>query len=215
MNNKVLNNIRTVQTGLKLQNKIFNTLLISLFGIILGVFSKYLDNLILDNSNLWLHIIEKFNLSVFFSEMAIWLFIAIVISIFSSSPIRAGINVFLFFLGMCISYHLYTINFSGFNPKYYMMIWYGLTIISPLLAFICWYGKSESIISIIIDGLILFIMLSCCFSVGLLYFDFKGILYTLVFIATCIVLYTKPLNLSISLFIGLILSCLIKIPFIN
>ena len=67
MNNKVLNNIRTVQTDLKVQNKIFNTLLISLFGIILGVFSKYLDNLILDNSNLWLHIVEKFNLSVFFS----------------------------------------------------------------------------------------------------------------------------------------------------
>lgn len=106
---------------------------------------------------------------------------------------------------MTVSYHLYTIFFSGFNPKNYMMIWYGIIIMTPIFAFVCWYVKGNGKISIIISGIILAVMMLSSFSIGMLYFNLKSIIDTFLFVGIILVLYVNPKNSIYSLLIALIL----------
>ena len=197
--------------SLKMKNKIINFFLIFLFGVVLGIFSKWLDNLSIDDSVWWQHILGILDLRNVFSLFGIWMFIAITISVFSKTPRRASINVLCFFLGMTVSYHLYTILFCGFNPMRYMMIWYGFTLISPLLAYVCWYAKGKNKISMIISSLILSVMFISSFSIGIWYFDLKSIIDLLNFIGTVIVLYVNPKNTIYSLVISIILAFMISV----
>ena len=97
-----------------------------------------------------------------------------------------------------------------------MMTWYGITAISPLLAYICWHVRSENeLLATLINTLIIFVMFSCCFSIGLWYFDFKTILDLIVFICTCVIVYQKPKRIAISLVVGLILAVTIHIPLLG
>ena len=203
---EILNQIRTPNRNMKMSNKIINSFFILLLGITLGIFSKWLDNLLIDNTIWWQNIFGMLDLRNRFSEFGIWLFIALTISLFSKTPLRASLNVFLFFVGMTTCYHLYTIYFSGFNPMRYMMIWYGITFISPIIAYICWYAKSTSKISIVICSLILYVMLSSSFGNGRWFVDLKNVIDTIIFVGTIIVLYVKPKSTIISVVAALFLS---------
>lgn len=99
--------------------KVAYSVIILLVGIALGFVSKALDE---TSSNLLPAFLEMLDLRNFFSRMGGWLFCGLCISIFSSSPLRAALNSFLFFMGMVGSYYVYTIVFAGFYPKSYMMI---------------------------------------------------------------------------------------------
>lgn len=201
-----LNKIRKPQRDTKRSLQIIYSIMILLFGIGLGVFSKWLDNMGINDAIWWQRILGILDLRNVFSEFAIWLLIALAISVYSSSPLRACLNVFLFFAGMCISYHLYTIVFAGFNPRSYMMIWYGLTLLSPILAFICWYGKGKTKVSLLIDMLILAVMISECFAIGFWYFDIPRIINVIIFVGSVAVLYSEPKQTAISLLGAAVLS---------
>ena len=206
-----LEKIRIPNKDLKLSRKIANTSSILLLGIILGIFSKWLDNLSINDAIWWQHIFGILDLRNVFSLFGIWIFIATTISVFSKTPLRASLNVFLFFVGMTVSYHLYTIFFSGFNPRNYMMIWYGITIITPILAFICWYAKGNGKVSIVISGIILAVMMLSSFGIGMWYFDFRSIIDTILFLGTILVLYVNPKNSIYSLLISLVLAFVFRI----
>lgn len=126
------------------------------------------------------------------------------------TPIKASLNVFSFFIGMTVSYHLYTIYFSDFNPKSYMMIWHGITLISPILAYICWYAKGKGKISLLISSIILLAMLLSSFDIGIWYFDINSIIDLLLFIGTVLVLYMNPKKTIYSLTIATVLAYIVR-----
>jgi hypothetical protein len=181
-------------------------------GAILGCFSKWLDNLALDDTVWWHSLLESLDLGNFFSDLAIWLLAALIIAVFSRSAVRAGLNVFCFFAGMCLSYHVYTVSFSGFDPMSYMMRWYAITLLSPIPAAFCWYSKGTGAVPLILDiGIIAAFSLSC-FAIGFFYVSVKGVLYLLVFTGAAAVLYRGPKQSVLSLLLGFFLSFLFS-PF--
>ena len=208
---KFLSKIRTPDMNMPFKNKVINTFLIFLLGIALGILSKWLDEFRDDGTILWEILNGILDLRNIFSEFGIWLFIAIAISVFSKTPLRACLNVFLFFVGMAVSYHLYTIYFCGFNPKTYMMIWYRITLLTPILAFVCWYAKGKNKISLVISSLILCVMFVTSFNIGIWYFDLKSIIDLIIFIGTIFVLYQNPKNSLLSLIISLILAFCVRL----
>lgn len=209
---EILTKIREQDKTLVFSKKVINTFIVLVFGIVLGIFSKWLDNTPLNDSIMWKRFLLGYlDLGNVFSMIGIWLLIALCISIYSATPLRASINVFIFFLGMNISYHIYTIIFAGFNPMNYIMIWYFLTLFSPILAFICWYSKGAGIIPVIINTCIIAIMILCCFGIGMWYFDFTSIINTIIFIITLIILYNTPQKSIITLIGGLVIAFVVTL----
>ena len=87
-----------------------------------------------------------------------------------------------------------------------MMMWYGFTLLSPVLAFICWYGKGETKVSLTIDILILAVMMSECFAIGFWYFDITRIINVLIFVGSVVILYSEPKQTFVSLLGAVVLS---------
>ena len=206
-----LNRIRTPKQPTRKQ-AFTSTVCVFVAGIVLGIISKWLDDLALDSAIWWHRVLEALDLRNFFSEIAVWLLAALLIAVFSDSALRAAINVFFFFAGMCADYHLYTILFSGFDPASYMLLWYGITLLSLFPAAICWYAKGAGALPVILDIGIFAVFSLACFAIGLFYVSLKGVLYLLVFIGAAVALYRDPKQLAVSLPLGFLMSFLLS-PF--
>lgn len=184
--------------------------LMLLLGGALGCFSKWLDSLALDATIWWHRILAAGDLGIFFSDLAIWLLLALLAAVFSRCAWQAALHVFLFFAGMCAAYHLYTVLLCGFNPDSYMLIWYGITLLSPLLAVACWYAKGKGLAALLLSTGIMAVFTLSCFSVGLIYISFRGILYLLVFAGAAAALYNNPKQSAISVPAGFLLAFLLS-----
>lgn len=202
-----LNEIRTAGQPAGIRTILF-TALAFIGGGALGIFSKWLDELALDSAVWWHVILERLDLTNFFSDLAVWLLAALVIAVCSSSAFRAAWNVFAFFVGMCAAYHLYTVLFAGFNPASYMMIWYGITLVSPLLAALCWYAGGTGPAAWVLDSGIIAVFVLSCFAIGRFYVGWRGILYLAVFAGAVFTLYRSPKQIGICLAAGFALAFL-------
>lgn len=191
--------MRKIRKEISTKQKIINTTQVILLGIILGIFSKYIE---VWPINKFPKFFETLDIPNFLSDFPIWLCIAIFISVFSASPKRAAVNVFLFFAAMLTSYYLYYAYYEYNLPRSYILIWAVFTFLSPLLAYITWHSKGEGRMSFAISTLIISAMFITCFAIGAFYIDTKSILHTITFILTVIVLWRKKLSENIKM-IGL------------
>ena len=195
---KFLNDIRSAENPIPLNKQIINTVCILFIGIILGTFSKFLDTM---PTNELPFIFGFLDMRNFFGRFAIWLLVALCMSIYSNSSIRASINVFVFFVGMVTSYYLYSRFVAGFFPRSYAMIWGAFTVISPILAFICWYARGKSKLAFMLSVIILAVMLNTTFIYGSSYFEMRSILELITFICTVAFLKRKTIKDTMIMFI--------------
>lgn len=195
---KFLNDIRSTEPPIPLNKQIINTVCILFIGIILGTFSKFLDTM---PTNELPFIFEFLDMRNFLGRFAIWLLIALCISIYSNSSIRASINVFVFFVGMVTSYYLYSRFVAGFFSRSYAMIWAAFTVISPILAFICWYARGKSKLAFMLSAIILAVLFNTTFVYGNSYFEMRSILELIIFICAVAFLKRKTIKDTMIMFV--------------
>ena len=192
-----LNHIRSAENPISGNRKIINTIAVLFLGIALGTFSKFLDFRQAELQSVLMAIDGALDVHNFLGRFAIWVLLALCISIYSNSAIRAGINVLVFFIGMVASYYLYSNYAAGFFSRSYAMIWFGFTIISPFLAFVCWYAKGKSKPAFMLSILILAVLFNMTFVYGWGYFEALSVLELAVFLIGLTVLRRDTLRCSV------------------
>ena len=180
--------IRRERTSAKKSRAAVLFFLFLALGAALGIASKFLDATAVNELP---SLFERLDITNFLGRPAIWVFLAVLISCRSGSPFRAAWYVFAFFLGMVGSYYLYSWFVAGFFPRSYAMIWFGITLVSPLLAFLCWHAKGEGILSIILSSCILAVMINFTFAYGAFYADLVSPLEFILLLATLVLLRRK------------------------
>ena len=214
--NLFLNDIRCAENPISGNRKIINTIAAFFLGIALGIFSKFLDFRQAQLPGVLMAIDGALDIHNSLGRFAIWALIALCISVYSNSAIRASVNVFVFFLGMVTSYYLYSNYVAGFFPRSYAMIWFGFTMISPFLAFVCWYAKGKSKSAWMLSALILAVLFNMTFVYGWGYFEARSILELAVFMIGVAVLRRDTLKGSVLMgSVSIILACLLNtvVPF--
>ena len=128
--------------------KILNPLGMFITGLMLGVISRLLD-------------IYTQNLGNMFSELAIWILLGTIISIYSESKKKAMLNIFPFCIGMLITYYLVAALTNGVYSKIFILGWSIFALLSPIMAYFAWLTKEKGIFSKIISiGIVLVSILS-------------------------------------------------------
>ena len=113
---EILDNIRRPEKSSSLKQQIIYSLIFLAFGAVLGLISKVLDT---TGVNELPYILQRIDIVNFLGRLGIWIFIAVCISVYSSSAFRAAVNVFLFFVGVLTAYYLYSAFGAGFFPRSY------------------------------------------------------------------------------------------------
>lgn len=115
-----------------MRKRILNPFAMLCFGLLIGFIARLLD-------------IFTTNLGEIFSQMAIWVLLGTLISIYSKTAKKAMQNVLTFCLGMLITYYFVAALSHGVYASGYIIGWTVFALCSPVLAFLAWFTKERGI----------------------------------------------------------------------
>lgn len=101
-------------------------------GLLLGIAARLLD-------------IYTENLGEIFSQMAIWILIGTLISVYSKTPKKAIFNVLPFCLGMLLTYYAVAALSHGVYSKEFIIGWTVFALCSPIMAYFAWLTKERGV----------------------------------------------------------------------
>lgn len=128
--------------------KILNPISMFVIGLLLGIISRLLD-------------IYTQNLGNIFSQMAIWILMGTLISIYSKTKKHAIINIFPFCISMLITYYFVAFITKGVYSNIFIIGWTIFAFCTPIFAYFAWMTKEKGLFPKIISiGIILVSILS-------------------------------------------------------
>ena len=120
-----------------MSNKVLNPTIMCFLGLGLGIVTRLFD-------------IYTEHLGKMFSQMAIWILIGTLISIYSKTPKKAMFNVLPFCVGMLITYYAVSALTDGVYGKTFMIGWTVFAACSPVMAYFAWMAKKKGMFPFII-----------------------------------------------------------------
>ena len=194
---------------IKLKNKTTDFIAYLALGAVVGVISKYLDAVGIVDENRWMIILSY--LGNLFTRLGIWVLIATFIAAYSKTLIKAAFITFIFFLGMLISYYIYSANLFGFFPTKYFIFWGSIALAAPILAIIVWKAKNSVRLAYILPALPMGLMLSLSIGMGLVYMDLSYVEELIMYFVLCVVFYKEPKQMAVTVILSFVVAFIVKL----
>ena len=112
--------------------RILNPFTMLCFGLAIGVVARLLD-------------IFTTNLGEIFSQMAVWILMGTLISIYSRTAKQAMVNVPAFCLGMLLTYYIAAALSHGVYSREFIIGWTVFALCSPVMAYFAWLTKERGL----------------------------------------------------------------------
>ena len=147
-----------------------------IIGLILGILAKLFD--------IYFYVQHfRMSLSDIFSDMAIYILIGVIISLYSKNKRYAMLNIFLFCIGLLFTYYgIAKITHSVYGVSF-IKFWTVFAFISPFLAYLVVKTKEKGLLAsfIKIGIIVLYIIISIFESVDILHIVILFLLFILLF----------------------------------
>ena len=140
-----------------MRKKLLNPFVMFIIGLSVGALSRLLD-------------IYTQNLGEIFSQMAVWILLSTLISIYSNTPKKAAANTLTFCLGMLITYYAVAVLSHGVYDISFIIGWTIFALCSPVMAYFTWMTKQKGLLPKIIS---IGIVTVCVLSSVLLFDGFR------------------------------------------